>query len=107
MEDIPIIDNTDLLHIPRKDFEDFFEQSKNTVEEKEKLKVENVRLRNEAQFASSQLELSTNRIDELEEQIEALENNKPVPVNMGKYFSIFKEHGKVEEPKGSEDATAE
>jgi len=103
MEDTHIIEDTDLLHIPRKDFEDFFEQSKNTVEEKEKLKEENKKLRNEAQFASSQLELSTNRIDELEEQIEALENNKPVPVNMGKYFAIFKENGNVEEPKRQED----
>jgi len=105
MEDTHIIDNTDLLHIPRKDFEDFFEQSKNTVEERDSLKEENKKLRNEAQFASSQIELSTNRIDELEEKIEALENNKPVPVNMGKYFAIFKEHGRVEEPKREEDET--
>ncbi len=95
--------DTDLLHIPRKDFENFFEQSKNTVEEKDKLKEENVKLRNDLQFTNNQLDLSTDRIDELEEKITALENNKPVPINMGKYMAIFAEHGKIEEPKRQED----
>ena len=96
----------EILHIPKKDFENFYEQSKNTVEEKDKLKEENQKLKNELQFSENQLSLATDRIDSLEDEIEeqkkeieALRDNKPVPVNMGKYFAIFAEHGKVEEPR--------
>ena len=96
----------EILHIPKEEFERFYEQSKSTVEEKDKLKEENQRLKNDLQFSENQLGLATDRIDSLEDkieeqkkEIEALRNNKPVPINMGKYFAIFAEHGKVEEPR--------
>ena len=80
------------ITIYRKDLVDFYEQSKNEVNNRKKLE-------NNLAFANNQLEAQAERLSVFEEQIEKLEaenkllqNSKQIPENIDKYLDIFKEN---------------
>ena len=102
----------EFLNIPKDKFEEYMKLSEQAVNDKYKFKKECeeksktiIKLRNDLQYKQNELELSTARIDKLEEELENARSNIQ-PYDMGKCLSIFQEIQDIKKPeKGKENET--